>query len=301
MQVVVIYRNSFLKKEKFMMKTILNRVIAILLIALTITSCAVPATAGPGKPNSSVLSSTTARAIDDCLNEYRDLLEDEFGGELESLGTLSGEEVVRRTLEEENGERYVSFCYLTCTEGFSTTDDVFSAAEGLISDDEMKKLKEDSQDIERRLFELYEPEMRRLSAAQQEAFAKDLRKLVVKAVVLLTASVVYAVIPNSVFWGKLSAAIALATAAGITASTLLNIIEYYKAEKKSNSKLTMTEWLKEVTTEPAQSAALATGIIATGTAVSRTPFATSVILAIFALVGIVDDFKAMLSTYNITI
>ncbi len=283
-----------------MIKTIFNRVIAILLIALTLSSCAVPATAGPGKPNSSVLSSTTARAIDDCLNEYRCYLEDEFG-ELESIGTLTGEEVVRRALEEENGERYVNFCYLTCTEGFSTTDDVFSAAEGLISDDEMAKLKEDSQEIERRLFEAYEPEMRRLSAAQQEAFAKDLRKLVVKAVVLLTASIVYAVIPNSMFWGKLSAAIALATAAGIISSTLLSIIEYYKSEKKANSKLTMTEWLKEVTTEPAQSAALATGIIATGTAVSRTPFATAVILGIFALVGIVDDFKAMLATYNMNI
>lgn len=283
-----------------MVKTIFNRIIAIFLIALTVTSCAVPANAGPGKPNSTVLSSTTARAIDDCLNEYRSILEEELG-EFESIGTLTGEEVVRRTLEEENGEKYVNFCYLTCTEGFSTTEDVFSAAEGLISDEEMTKLKEDSAEIERKLFEAYEPEMRRLSAAQQEAFAKDLRKLVVKAVVLLTASVVYAYIPNSMFWGKLSAAIALATAAGIISSTLLNIIQYYRNEKKTNSKLTMTEWLKEVTTEPAQSAALATGIIATGTAVSRTPFATAVILAIFALVGIVDDFKAMVATYNITI
>lgn len=285
-----------------MVKTIFNRTIAIMLIALTLLSCSLPEShaSGPGRPSDSVLLSTSARAIDEHLEEIRGFLGEDMP-ELESLGTLTGEEVARRTLEETNGDKYLEFCYYTYTDSFQNTEDVLAATEGLVSQDEIDKIRDESVEIERALLSMYEGDMRRMSSAQKEAFAKDLRKLVVKAVVLLTASVVYALIPNSVFWGKLSAAIAIATAAGIISTTLLSIIEYYKSDKKTNSKLTMTEWMKEVTTEPAQAAALATGIIATGRAVSRTPFSTAVILSVFALVGIVDDFKAMLSTYNMSV
>ncbi len=273
-----------------------NQVLSVFLIAVMLVSCAMPSS-GPGAPQKSVLLTTSARAIDEHLESIRGLLDDEIP-ELSSLGQLTGEEVARRTLEEDNGQKYLEFCYYTYTESFESTEDVLRSAEGLISQEEIDSIRAEGEEFEKALRELYDPEVRKLSTAQQAAFNKDLKKLVVKAVVLLTASAVYALIPNYIFWGKISAAIALAVAAGVLSMTLMSIIEYFKAEKKENAKLTMSEWLKEVTTEPAAAAAMATGIIATGKAVSRTPFTTAVILAAFGIFNILDDAKAILNNYN---
>lgn len=279
-----------------MLSTRFNQILSLFLIAVMLVSCSMPAT-GPGAPAGNSLLTTSARAIDEHLESIRGYLNEDIP-ELASLGQLSGEDVARRTLEEENGQKYLEFCYYTYTDGFDSTEDVLKAADGLISKTEIDQIRAEGEEFERVLREYYEPEVRKLSSAQQEAFYKDLKKLVVKAVVLLTASVVYALIPNVVFWGKISAAIALAVAAGAISMTLMTIIEYYKTEKKANSKLSMAEWLKDVTTEPAAASAMATGIIATGKAVSRTPFATAVILGVFGIFNILDDAKEILKNYN---
>ena len=275
----------------------LNQALALFLIALMFVSCSPLTSTGPGAPRKNVLLSTSARAIDEHLESIRGFLDEDMP-ELASMGQLSGEEVARRALGEENGQKYLEFCYYTYTDSFESTEDVLAAADGLIGKEEIDKIRSEGEEFERILREYYEPEMRKLSSSQQEAFNKDLRKLVTKAVVLLTASVVYALIPNYIFWGKISAAIALAVAAGVLSMTLMSIIDYYKSEKKGNSNLSMAEWLKEVTTEPAAASAMATGIIATGKAVSRTPFATAVILATFSVFNILDDAKAILKNYN---
>ena len=134
---------------------------------------------------------------------------------------------------------------------------------------------------------------RALSPAQEEEFFASLKSLVIKTAVLLTAAVVYAFVPEMVFWGKISAAAAVAVAAGILSTTFISIVEHYKLDREVDE--SFQSWLEDVTTEPAASWAIAAAMINLGTSLNRSPVLTALILGVFAVFNIVDEVQTMLN------
>ncbi len=116
---------------------------------------------------------------------------------------------------------------------------------------------------------------------------------------LFTAGVVYACIPKLVFWGKVSAATAIAVATGVVASSVMSIWRYYQFGGAADQ--AFGEWLTSVTTEPELSYALAASVMAVGNSLKRGPVVTGIIICVFALYNVVDMVKPMLSTYNFTV
>ena len=165
----------------------------------------------------------------------------------------------------------------------------------------IEKIKEIAEDFEKSLYEATAEYTRALSATQRSEFYKDLRALAVKSVVLLTAALVYAFLPDYMIFGKVSAASGVAIAAGVLSSTVLAIVEWKDSGVLSTTADTFEAWLGEVTKEPAAAWAIAAGMIATGKAVSANPVTTAVAIAVFALYGVTDDLSQMLKTYNFKI
>lgn len=270
-----------------------NRIVALFLIAL-ICSCSM-SMSGPESLSERLLVARSARLMELYLDEVsRALTDEELPGFREAYERgFSAEDVARRTLEEENGRKYLEFTLYS--DDYQDVDEVLSAASALVPEEELSTIKSNIKELEERLYEGAEEESRVMTAAQKKAFYSELRKLVVKAAVLLTAAIVYACVPNLMFWGKVSAASAVAIAAGVLAATLMSILEYAKT---GTSSVTFEEWVKEITSEPAAAWALASGLIATNTALGRSPVTAAIIIAVFAIYGIIDDIKPLLSAYK---
>ncbi|NLA92030.1 MAG: hypothetical protein GX842_01135 [Spirochaetales bacterium] len=126
---------------------------------------------------------------------------------------------------------------------------------------------------------------------------RDLQKLVTKTLVLMVAGIVYACIPNVIFWGKITAAAAISVAAGIVATSVMSIYRYYKYDSESLSS-SFQDWLVDVTTEPAASFAVATSMITVGKTMSSGPVVTGLIIIVFSIYQVMDLVKPMLKKYN---
>ena len=282
---------SFMKYEL----TAKRFVAAFMALALGV-SCSMNS-AGPGKPDRSIIASESSRMIDQHLERVLRVMEEngENTAKYTAQGTLTGEIVTRGLEDEANGEKYMDFLYYS--DRFETVDDVLKAAEGIVSPSSLEEIRTEADKIESRLLEVAEIETRALNETQKAEFYKDIRKLVVKSVVLLTAALVYAAIPNTVFWGKITAATAVSISAGIVASAFMRIIERRNSDQSSTAQ-TFADWLKEVTTEPTVSWAIAAGVINTGKSLGYSPVTTAIILTIFTVYGIKDDLKPILEKYN---
>lgn len=273
---------------------VLNRLVALMLIALIICSCTMNMS-GPEALSERMLISRSARLMELYLDDVASVMsEEELPGFREAYERgFSAEDVARRTLAEDNGRSYLEFTL--CANEYASVDEVLSSASSLVPEGELDGVRENIAELEAKLYEGVEEEARVMTAAQKKAFYSELRKLVVKASVLLTAAIVYACVPNMMFWGKVSAASAVAIAAGILAATLMSIIEYAKT---GSSSVTFEEWVKEITSEPAAAWAIASGLIATNSAMGRSPVTAALIIAVFAVYGIVDDIKPLLKAYQ---
>ncbi|MBQ0072117.1 MAG: hypothetical protein KBS81_09755, partial [Spirochaetales bacterium] len=139
--------------------------------------------------------------------------------------------------------------------------------------------------------------VRSLNAKQREEFYNDLRSLVVKSVVLLTSAIVYAFIPKTIFWGKVSAATAVSVSAGVVASTLVTIVEWADVDTVQ-SETSFSDWLTSVTIDPFTNWALAQGVINAQAAVSESPITAALILGVFAIYNVIESAKVMLEKYN---
>ena len=179
-----------------------NRIVALLLIAL-ICSCSM-SMSGPESLSERLLVARSARLMELYLDEVsRALTDEELPGFREAYERgFSAEDVARRTLEEENGRKYLEFTLYS--DDYQDVDEVLSAASALVPEEELSTIKSNIKELEERLYEGAEEESRVMTAAQKKAFYSELRKLVVKAAVLLTAAIVYACVPNLMFWGKVS-------------------------------------------------------------------------------------------------
>ena len=272
-----------------------RKVVSVLMIAVLLASCSI-SPSGPASIDRNLVLSESARMIDQEIE--RVVRELEVPGEIDGLsdmGTLDGDTVTRGTLSEENGEKYLEFLYMS--ERFSSVDEVVAVASDIVPKSELDAIVTEADKIEKRLLELYEDDIRALNEKQKAEFYKDIRKIVVKSVVLLTAAIVYALIPNSIVWGKVTAATAVSISAGIAASGFMRLIERKNSDTAAANQ-TFSDWIQELSTEPTTAWAIAAGIINTGKSLGYNPVTTSIILVVFGIYGIKDDLKPLLEKYN---
>lgn len=273
----------------------MRRIVSALMILLLVASCTLE-TSGPAKLDRNLVLSESARMIDQEIE--RVVRELEANGEIagiEEMGRIDGESVTRGTLEEENGEKYLEFLYMS--DRFTTVEEVVSVASDLVPQSQLDEIVTEADKIEKRLLQLCEDDMRALNETQKSEFYKDIRKIVVKSVVLLTAAIVYALIPNTVVWGKVTAATAVSISAGILASGFMRLMERKNSDTNAVNQ-TFSDWISELSTEPTTAWAIAAGVINTGKSMGYSPVTTSLILVIFGIYGIKDDLKPLLEKYN---
>ncbi len=242
---------------------------------------------------------TVARIIDEQKNVVWEYLEEDLSRAL-TTGDPTGADIVRSTLSEEQGRQYLEFCYaVNDVEASDQAQRVVDFARTLISEEEMAALEQKLE--ENRSLMLSEAEVfsRALAPSQRVPFWKDMQKLVTRTTVLFTAGVVYACIPTVVFWGKVSAATAIAIAAGVVASTVMSVWRYYQFGGDLDE--SFNEWLISVTTEPEVAYALAASMIAVGTTLKRGFVVTGIIICVFAMYNVIDMMKPMLKKYNFSV
>ncbi len=208
--------------------------------------------------------------------------------------SLNSQEIVTNTLAEEQGRRYLEFCYTVGSD--ADIEEVVAFAHGLLNEQEQQDLDAKLSEARTLMLDKAEVLSRGLAPSQRAAFWKDMQKLVTRTLVLFTAGVVYACIPTVVFWGKVSAATAIAVAAGVVSSTVMSIWRYYQFGGSLDE--SFGEWLTSVTTEPELSYALAASVIAVGNTLKRGAVVTGIIICVFAMYNVVDMVKPMLAKYN---
>ena len=272
------------KKRQF-----INWSLVLLMMPLMLFSCS-PALSGPEALSDALLVTRSSRLIGLYLEDVARALGEENPEFLDILEKGIGpDEIASRALGEENGREYLEFCIYA--DDYRTTEEVFKAAEGLVNEGDLEKVREDVAHLEELVFEDAEVISRTMTSQQKTQFYRELTKLVVKASVLLTAAIVYACVPHLMFWGKVSAASAVAIAAGVLSSSIMNIIGYYQTDGEIG---TFSDWLNSVTVDPAAAWAAGAAIISTNAALGYSPVLVAVILGVFAIYGVIDDVKPLL-------
>ena len=208
--------------RKMMLEGI-NVMLLVLITLATLFSCTLDASAVKNASERE-MSSRVARMIDETMAQMMDSSVAEFltpeqvaelEGVKDSAQGLDGRSIVSRMLEEEQGEEVLTYSYTAITS--DDVDEILASARPLVGEEEYGKLVQQANEIEARAMEAYERASRAMSGEQQKKFYKELQGLVTKAVVLLTAALVYALIPNVMVWGKVSAACVAAVCAGVHA------------------------------------------------------------------------------------
>lgn len=242
---------------------------------------------------------TMARIIDEQKDIVWDYLEDDLARALDS-SQYTGMQIVDNTLAEQRGREYLEFCYVVNdVDAEDQAERVVEFARSLISEEEMAALEQKLDENRSLLLAEAEHLSRSLAPSQRVPFWKDMQKLLTRSIVLFTAGIVYASIPTVVFWGKVSAAAAIAVAAGVVASTVMSVWRYYQFG--GNLDESFQEWLLSVTTEPEVSYAMAASMIAVGNTLKRGFVVTGIIICVFALYNVVDMVKPMLKNYNFNV
>ena len=278
------------------MQCILNWAVLVMLV-IPLSGCSMGWEAQTkAKITDKELFPTVARIIDEQKGVVWEYLEEDLSRALSS-DEYTGFDIVQSTLSEEQGRQYLEFCYaVNDMDAADQAQNVVEFARSLISEEEMVSLEQKL--AENRSLMLSEAEhfSRALSPSQRAPFWKDMQKLLTRTTVLFTAGVVYACIPSVVFWGKISAATAIAVATGVVASTIMSIWRYYQFGGDLDE--SFNDWLISVTTEPEVSYALAASMISVGTTLKRGFVVTGIIICVFALYNVIDMVKPMLKKYN---
>lgn len=282
--------------RKMMLKGI-NVMLLVLMTLATLFSCTLDASAVK-TVSEREMSSRVARMIDETMAQMMDssvaeFLTPEQVAELEAVKDstqgLDGRSIVSRMLEEEQGEEVLSYSYTMITS--DDVDEILASARPLVGEVEYGKLVQQVDEIEARAMEAYEGASRAMSGEQQKKFYKELQGLVTKAVVLLTAALVYALIPNVMVWGKVSAACVAAVCAGVLASGVMAIVGYKTVDKGED--FDFLTWLKSVGEDAYAEWAIASSVIATSAAAGKSPVITALILAALALYQCFDEGVAL--------
>ena len=289
------------------MKNLAVRIVNLSLLAvlslLTLFSCTLDAVAAK-RAGELEMTSRVARVVDDQLAR---LAGDALTEDLEAEGIvltaeqddgisrlvsqaqgLSGTTIVSRMMEEENGKDYLNFTYTAVTS--TDTDKIIESARPLIPDSDYEDLRHKADEIEHKARDFYLHRSRAMTTAQQEKFYKELQSLVVKAVVLLTAAIVYAVIPTVVVWGKVSAACVAAVAAGVVAAGVMTVIGY---QRYGGDEFDFLSWIKSVCEDSYAEWAIAASVISTAAAAELSPVMAALVLIAFATYQVFDEAQTM--------
>lgn len=253
----------------------------------------------PAVPNERLLPEV-ALVIEEQLEIVKPFLDEEFAEyplarSSEAWYELDSYEMASLALQEENGDSYLALCHQIAYGNNSAQ--LLEVARPLLTPTQYSELVNEVLDAERAMRSEVLEGCRTLPPNQRAPFMRDLQKLVTKTVVLLVAGIVYACIPNVIFWGKVTAAAAIAVAAGIVATTIMSIYRFYKYDSESLS-TSFQEWLVDVTTDPAASYAVAASMTSIGGAMKNGPVVTGLIIAVFAIYQVIDLVTPMLKKYN---
>lgn len=248
------------------------------------------------------LRSHMSRVIDAQIENVKEYLDEDLQTEIDNLdvgsrGGTKGSAIVEKTLGESSGRDYLDFCYaVDFSQASLDSDAVLDTAKSILPVDEYQSLVERVDEVERSITLKGEEIARAIPLNQQAAFYKDLKTLVTRAIVLLVAGIVYACLPDLVFWGKISAACAVSVGAGFLAISLMSLYEYYRFGTGEDK--TFEEWFKELLEVPKADFALTATVTAITEAMGVSPVVTGIIICIFALYNIVDLTRTMIKTYN---
>lgn len=237
------------------------------------------------------------RVINEELDQVEPFMDDETKCALRDVSQeLTGKKVVEEALNEEKGRDYLEFTYDVAYGSDSDLDSFVENSKMLMDDEHAAELDNSIKDIKRGIEAQYAPLGKAIPPSQQEAFNRDVRKLLVKTIVLFVAGIVYSCMPKLMFWGKVSAASAVAVAAGVLSSTILNLYQYYKYGGSVNE--SFSTWMKECTTEPQLAYAMASTMITMGKTLHRSPVVTGITISVFSLYNVLDIVKGMLKKYS---
>lgn len=229
----------------------------------------------------SVMSSSVAEQLDEeGLAELMEIREASRG--------VDGRGIVSRMLEEDNGRQMLDFTYSAMTS--DDLDAIIEEARPLVPDEGYAEIVRAAEDLEARSIQFYNEESRAMNSQQQKKFYEALRSLVVKATVLLTAAVVYAYMPKTLVWGKVSACCVAAICAGITASGFMTVVGY---SRYGGEDFNFINWLNDVWEDTYAQWAIAASTITTASAAGKSPVVTAIILAALAAYQVFDEAKEM--------
>ncbi len=248
------------------------------------------------------LRSHVSRVIDAQIDNVKDCLDQELQDGIDNLGGGSrglsrGSEIVDLTLGEKGGRDYLDFCYaVDYSRTTMDSDAVMETARSILPKDEYQNLLERAGEVERSITEKGNEIARSIPLSQQASFYRDLKILVTRAIVLLVAGIVYACIPDLVFWGKVSAACAISVGAGFVALSILSLYEYFRFG--TGEEKTFEQWFKELLEVPKADFALTATVTTITEAMEIDPVVTGIIICIFGLYNVASLLRTMLKTYN---
>ena len=248
------------------------------------------------------LRSRVSHVIDSQMRNIRDYLDDDLKARIDegpgrSAGGLSGSEIVELTLAESAGRDYLDFCYaVDLANASDDLDGVMETARSVLPEETYSELVGLTEEVSRSIYGYGDDAARAIPLNQQAAFYRDLKTLVTRSIVLLVAGVVYACIPDLVFWGKVSAACAISVGAGLVAISIMSLYEYFRFGAGEGQ--SFEEWFKELIKVPQADFALTTSVTAIAEAMGAGPVVTGIIICLFGLYNVVDLARTMIKTYN---
>ena len=289
----MIYRG---KREFF------NALVALILLG-AVTACSAGVETVQGWKSGTV-KNVVSQSIDREMEFVKPNLEPDLQASIDGSakgGPLNGRQIVDLTIQE-NGGDYIDFCYTVNCNGSNDSDAVMQSARVVLPEDKYQQLQEEAKRIEKALGEKGELIAKSLPDNQKEAFYKDLKALVTRTIVLVTAGIVYICIPDVIIWGKVSAAAAISVAAGFVAYATMTIYEKYRfGISKEDKTKTVNDWVKEFLKVPQADFALTTAAASMSTMLAEGPVAKGITILVFAFTNALDTWNAMMKKYNLTL
>lgn len=288
--------------DKHLGKFVFNQLICLLLL-VSIVACNMNFTPSfKSSISDEEMKPAVAKVIDaqmDCIKDSldEDLRQSIDNGTGKGTGPMTGAQIVELTMTETGGKDYLDFCYaVDVSQATLDTEPVMSTAQCVLSEEDYNRLNSQVDELEKSMTEKGLIYAKGLPLDQQEAFYKDLKVLVTRAIVLLVAGIVYACVPKLVFWGKISAAAAISVGAGLVALSIMSLYEYYEYGLEED--MTFEEWFKELIKIPQADFALTTTVTSMAEAMGMGPVVTGIIICVYGIYNVTGLVRNMMNTYN---
>ena len=283
-------------------KTFFNQMVCLLLL-VCVVACNMQFTPSfKDSISDAEMKPVVARVIDAQLEYIKDNLDDDLQESIENggskgSGAMTGAQIVELTMQEDGGKDYLDFCYaMDVSQATLDTEPIMSTAQSVLTKEEYDRLNGEVDKLEKSLTSKGLAYAKGIPIDQQEAFFKDLKTLVTRAIVLLVAGIVYACVPKLVFWGKVSAAAAISIGAGLVALSIMSLYEYFQYGLEED--MTFEEWFKELIEIPQADFALTTTVTTLSESMGLGPVVTGIIICVFGVYNVAGLARDMINTYN---